>query len=158
MIDFRFACKEDFPTFRRMSAQVHALHAVWRPEIFRQTEEPIPMDLFAERCAKQEILLACMENEPIGYAAFSVIERNFPMMFYRKVLDLDNLCIEEAFRGKGVGKQLLLRLMQHGKALGCTELQLTCDPMNEAGKALYTSVGMQPISIKYKATLCQPLE
>ena len=38
----------DWQEIKRLSVQIHDLHAAWRPDIYFSTEEPYPYDIFLE--------------------------------------------------------------------------------------------------------------
>ena len=55
--------------------------------------------------------------------------------------------VERSWRGKGVGRTLLTRVIELGRAVGFHKLVLACFPTNKAGVALYERLGFVPVGI-----------
>ena len=55
--------------------------------------------------------------------------------------------VERAWRGKGVGRVLLTRLVDLGREHGYHKLVLSAFPFNEAGMALYERLGFRTVGI-----------
>jgi len=55
--------------------------------------------------------------------------------------------VERAWRGKGVGRLLLIRLIELGREHGYHKLVLSAFPTNAAGMALYTKLGFRTVGI-----------
>lgn len=65
---------------------------------------------------------------------------------YRFVADF-SVYVERAWRGKGVGRVLLTRLVDLGREHGYHKLVLSAFPFNEAGMALYERLGFRTVGI-----------
>ena len=65
---------------------------------------------------------------------------------YRHVADL-SVYVERAWRGKGVGRALLERLVELGRELGYHKLVLSAFPFNTAGVALYERLGFRTVGV-----------
>ena len=72
------------------------------------TEKDIQENLFGDT-KYAEVLIAESENEPVGYALFFY---NFSTFTGRPGIYLEDLFIRPKYRGKGIGKTLLLRLIK----------------------------------------------
>lgn len=59
-----------------------------------------------------------------------------------------NLCIAEAYRGKGIGGQLLAHLLEFARSLGVYEVFLEVRPSNIAAIRLYQSQGFAQIGTR----------
>jgi len=59
-----------------------------------------------------------------------------------------NLCISEIYRCRGVGKRLLLYLIDRGAAAGMSEAFLEVRPSNTAAIRLYQSVGFLQVGMR----------
>lgn len=70
------------------------------------TEDNIREHLFGAK-AVAEVLLAYWDDEPAGFALFF---RNFSTFLGQPGLYLEDLFVEPAHRGKGIGKALLVQL------------------------------------------------
>ena len=152
-MEFRLASEADFDVVNRLARQVHELHVSWRPDLFRSVEYPIPHEEFSELLQEQRLLLAQQDGAVIAYAVFGVQRLDIPKLMPHTTLKLDELCVDAAYRRQGIAKAFMAELMRRGKAAGCTDLRLTCDPHNAAGIAFYESLGMQPKSVCFHRKL-----
>ena len=54
---------------------------------------------------------------------------------------LYELSVDEAFRGRGIGRELVTALAERAAELGCHGMWVLTDPDNEAGRRTYESAG-----------------
>jgi phosphinothricin acetyltransferase len=80
---------------------------------------------------------------PIGWASLNVFNAR---ECYRHVADI-SVYVERAWRGKGVGRVLLARLVELGRGHGFRKLVLSAFPFNQAGVALYEKLGFRTVGI-----------
>lgn len=153
MITFRFAQAGDFEAVNALARQAHEVHMAWRPDIFRQVRYPFEPPVFSRRSEAKQILLACEGDTILAYAAYDVRKTELPMLQPRTVLLLDNLCVDEANRERGIASALIEHLCVLAKEWGCTDLELSCHPENTAGIALYELLGMRVKSVHYQKKL-----
>ncbi len=67
-----------------------------------------------------------------GYIAFRVVD---------EWLEIISLAVASSCRGRGVGRMLLLRALETGRAFQCSDCKLNVSVFNTAAQALYQSVG-----------------
>ena len=60
-------------------------------------------------------------------------------------LKINNIAVREDFRGRGVGRWLLLRLLREGLERGCDIATLEVRPGNRTALGLYRSHGFEPV-------------
>jgi len=65
---------------------------------------------------------------------------------YRHVVDF-SIYVERAYRGKGVGKALLPRLIELARELGYHKMVLSAFPFNPGGMALYEKLGFRTVGV-----------
>lgn len=66
-----------------------------------------------------------------------------------------NLCVREDIRGRSVGRQMLMLLLERARQAGMTEVFLEVRPSNPLAIALYQSVGFVQVGLRkgyYQAT------
>ena len=56
-------------------------------------------------------------------------------------LFLNEVGVSTRFHRRGIGARLVRALLEHGRALGCTEAWVATEDENRAARALYESVG-----------------
>jgi phosphinothricin acetyltransferase len=69
-----------------------------------------------------------------------------PRHCYDHVADI-SVYVERSWRGKGVGRVLLARLVELGRSLGFHKLVLACFPTNKPGVALYEGMGFVAVGV-----------
>ncbi len=59
-----------------------------------------------------------------------------------------NLCVSAAYRSRGVGRQMLMLLLERSRQAGMTEVFLEVRPSNPLAIALYQSVGFVQVGLR----------
>lgn len=136
-----------------LARQVQTLHAAWRPDIYMEADCLYPPERFSQVCGQKQLYLARQDHAVVGYVLIQVREANHPALAKRKVLILDELCVDEPYRKRGFGKQIMEQVRQLGLSLGCTDLELSCIPSNAGAIALYEGFGMKVKSVSYQKKL-----
>lgn len=131
----------DWEAINALAMQVHTLHVGWRPDIYA-----MPQMLFTQERAEADIqsnaLYVVRRNGTvIAYARLGVRETEYPGLVKRKILLLEELCVSEDIRKRGIGTEMMSDIQMLAKELGCTDLELSVYPENEAALALYRKCG-----------------
>jgi L-amino acid N-acyltransferase YncA len=95
------------------------------------------------RGPRHPVIVAERGGEIIGWASLNVFNAREA---YRFVADL-SVYIDREWRGKGVGRVLLTRLVELGRQHGYHKLVLSAFPFNAAGVALYERLGFRTVGI-----------
>ncbi len=85
-----------------------------------------------------EVVLAENAGIPIGFALFF---HNFSSFLGRPGIYIEDIYVEPAWRGKGVGRELLRFIARHAKARGCGRLEWSVLDWNEPAIAFYRKLG-----------------
>lgn len=80
---------------------------------------------------------------PMGWGSLNVFNAREA---YRHVADI-SVYVERQWRGKGVGRVVLARLVELGREHGFHKLVLSAFPFNQAGVALYERLGFRTVGI-----------
>jgi GNAT superfamily N-acetyltransferase len=89
-----------------------------------------------------EVLLAYWGGEPVGFALYF---RNFSTFLGQAGIYLEDLFVEPAHRGKGIGKALLVRLAKIAVERGYGRLQWAVLDWNTPSIEFYRSLGAVPL-------------
>ncbi len=135
------ARESDWEAVRRLSVQIHDLHAAWRPDIYYSCEEPYPQDKFREDIQKRMVYVAKAGKFVVGYVVLSVLHKDGPGVVKKKQLRLDSICVDEALQGQGIGKAMVEDARALAKAFGCSEMILGVHPENDGAVAFYQKCG-----------------
>lgn len=137
------AREQDWEAVRRLSVQIHGLHANWRPDIYFHTEEPLPKESFLQGIRDRLIYVAKLEDTVVGYVTLSIQERGGPGCVSRKVMRVDSICVEEALRGHGIGKTMVGEVRMLAKVFGCSQLLLGVHAENDVAVGFYQKCGFR---------------
>ena len=75
----------------------------------------------------------------VGVSSLAV----FPIPTGRRAW-IEDVIVDEASSGQGIGRQLTEAMIDRAKELGCTIVDLTSRPSREAANHLYRKVGFEP--------------
>lgn len=104
-------------------------------------EEQLRKSLFGPRPAA-EVAIAYFGEKPAGFAVYF---HNFSTFAGRAGIYLEDLFVETQFRGKGVGKSLLVFLAKLAEERGCARIDWAVLDWNEPAKAFYSRLGAEPM-------------
>lgn len=135
------ATAADLEAINRLSAQVIKLHTAWRPDIFQNSDVSYTAEILEELIQAEAIYVAKKNGVVIGYSAFWIWQTNGPCFVPRKVMSINDFCVDERFHSEGIGTQMMNELSAIAASRGCTDLELTVYPQNEAAIAFYRKCG-----------------
>jgi len=134
----RAAAPDDVPTildlirglaeYERLTDQVVATVPLLRAALFPDDGSP----------PSAHCVLAHVERAPAGFALYFF---NFSTFLGRPGLYLEDLFVQPDFRGRGVGKGLLLHLARLANARGCGRMEWSVLDWNQPAIAFYESIG-----------------
>ena len=149
----QLARPEDRAAIEGLAQQVHALHVQWRPDIYAPAEELWSQERFDAAVAERQLFAAKVEDKVVGYISFKT--RIYDMVGHtrRKVLLIDEICVDETLRNQGIGTEMMIEARAIGKACGCTDMQLGVYPQNNEALAFYQKCGFRIRSIDMQAKI-----
>ena len=156
-MNIRFAEKKDIPGMIELLKQVGQVHHEIRPDLFRsgaqKYDEADLEALLRDSC--RPILVAELEEKVAGYA-FCILQetKDDPVLRDRKVLYIDDLCVEATLRGKGIASALYERVLEYARELGCHSVTLNVWCGNDGAMAFYEKCGLKPQKIGMEKVLC----
>ena len=101
------------------------------------TEELLEETLFGEN-SNVEVLLACDENQILGFALYF---RTFSTFLGRPGIYLEDLFVREFARGRGIGKSLLRRIARSTLEMGGGRLEWAVLDWNKTAISFYKKMG-----------------
>jgi GNAT superfamily N-acetyltransferase len=106
------------------------------------TEDKLRVELFGPT-PQAEVLLACEDGKPVGFALFF---HNFSTFLSRAGLYVEDLFILPEHRGKGYGRALMLHLAKVARERGCGRFEWAVLDWNQRAIDFYKSLGAEPMS------------
>ena len=146
----RFAEKRDIPGMIDLLQQVGEVHHQIRPDLFRSGAQKYD-EAALETLLKdpnRPILAAVEDGKLLGYC-FCILQitENDPVLCDRKVLYIDDLCVDEQMRGKGVAKVLYEKTLEYARELHCHAVTLNVWCGNDGAMRFYEKCGLKPQKI-----------
>lgn len=156
-MNIRLAAVTDIPGLLALLAQVGQVHHQIRPDIF-------PAGTMKYDADALEILLkdpdrpvfVAMEGDFVAGYCFCV-HKTFEAgtcSMTRSELYIDDLCVDEGHRRKGIADRLYRHALEHAKTLGCCSVTLNVWCGNDSAMDFYLHHGMKPRNIMMETKLC----
>ena len=133
---FRSAERRDVPLILRYIREL-ARYEKLEEEVVA-TEEILEEWLFDKE--KAEVIFAVVEGKEVGFALFF---HNFSTFLGRAGIYLEDLYVEPAHRGQGIGTALFRVLARIAVARGCGRLEWWCLDWNTPSIDFYRSLGAE---------------
>lgn len=146
----RQAIEKDIPKLSELLSQVCLVHRAGRPDIFkngRKYSENELMVLIKDK--DRPILVSTDENDTVMGYCFCIYQQHIDnsVMTDIKTLYIDDLCVDEALRGRHIGKELYEAAVKLAKDSGCYNLTLNVWSCNTSALRFYESLGLVPQKI-----------
>lgn len=144
----QLASQQDWACVNALARQVHELHVSWRPDIYRMPEMLYPMERFEQEIRQRNLYVAKVDDSVVGYVLLKVRNCDAPALVSRRVMIIDEFCVEESLRGHGFGKEMARDVQVLAKAFRCTDLQLGVYPQNDEAVGFWQKCGFMIRSIE----------
>lgn len=144
------------PGLIRLLYQVGGVHHHIRPDLFRSgaikyTEKDLEILLADENCP---VFVAEEAGEVLGYCFCQIREyRDSTVLTDRKEIYIDDLCVEEACRGRGIARALYGYVTDWAKDIGCGYVTLNVWQGNDSARKFYEKMGMHTRSTTMETKL-----
>ena len=145
--NIRPAAGRDIPAMLKLLVQVDMVHHEARPDLFKgpatkYTEAQLKDLLRDEK--KPIFVFAGAADEVLGYAFCQIKEqRGDNVLTDMKTIYIDDLCVDEAARGRGVGQALYRYVLDYARSIGCYNVTLNVWAGNDGARRFYEAMGMK---------------
>ncbi|UVE49013.1 GNAT family N-acetyltransferase [Haloferax larsenii] len=96
--------------------------------------------------------LVVHEGETIGFVTLR--EDSHPSRQYSQYLRIVNLAIDDEYRNRGHGTEIVERVKDIAHDRGCDHLKVSCEWQNEGARRFYRDTGFRPKQVDF----AQPLD
>lgn len=147
-MEIRRAKEQDMDGINKLLLQVCLVHHNGRPDLFKYgakkyTDEELRAII---RDDKRPIFTAVGEDGTILGYAFCIFQQQIGNNILPdiKSLYIDDLCVDEAIRGRHIGRKLYDHVLAYARENGCYNVTLNVWSCNEAAMKFYRSCGLKP--------------
>ena len=142
----REAREADIPRLAELLYQVHRVHSDVRPDLFRagaRKYSDAELTELLRRPQTTPVFVAEKEGTVVGYAFCIHKEtRDHPSLADVKTLYIDDLCVDAACRGGGIGKALSDFVVAYARENEYYNVTLNVWADNRGAVAFYEKIGM----------------
>ncbi len=148
----RRAMDKDLNGINRLLRQVLEVHHSGRPDLFKgNAKKYSDKQLLNIISDDTRPIFAAIDEETervMGYA-FCAFIKHIDDSILTDILTLyiDDLCVDEDFRGQHIGSALYKYVLDFAKSAGCYNVTLNVWACNESAKAFYEKQGLVPQKI-----------
>jgi len=159
-IKIREAANSDLPSLGRLGALLVQEHHDFDPRRFLAAKNRTPQDYASFLGARLNdrnavVLVAETKGETIGYA-YGEIEGYDYMSLRGPAGVLNDLIVDPAHRGRGLGRLLLDEIISRLKSRGVPRIVLSTAAKNKAAQRLFERSGFRPTMIEMTRELDEP--
>ena len=147
------ATLSDVDTLVRLNQHVQDLHLHAAPHFFRQT-------VLAEVvCAYREFLqqerakgfIAYVDGRAVGYVLAVIRSRpEDAFCTARTFVYVDQISVDPSYQGQGVGRELMVAVMQYGQASKIDDIEVETWAFNTAAQGFFESLGSEPRTMRFR--------
>ncbi|NLN56001.1 MAG: GNAT family N-acetyltransferase [Clostridiales bacterium] len=148
-IKIRKAEEKDIPCLLTLLDTIRELHHKGRPDVFRDNGTKYNEKQLKEKLnSPEEGIFVAYDGETfLGYICTVIKEYiDHNILLDKKVLYVDDLCVIEESRGRGVGRMLMDEAKDFAKANKCVSLELNVWKFDGSAEGFYRSYGFTTMS------------
>ncbi len=146
----------DIPEILRLLVQVNMVHHNGRPDLFKGPTTKYTEAELAQILQNDDTpVFVCADDQGrvLGHG-FCILQRfGGQLMTEHDTLYVDDICVDEAARGMGVGRAIYDYIVDYARSLGCYNVTLNVWTCNPGAKAFYEKLGLKPYRVSMEAIL-----
>ncbi len=150
MEEIRRAREGDIPGIMELLRQVNLVHYEGRPDLFKKTTKYKEEELRSIIAGESTPLFVCVseEGKVLGHA-FCIKQQhvNDPLLTDVRTLYIDDICVDEAARGKHIGERLYHYVEDYAGQEGFYNITLNVWNCNPGAMAFYEKLGLEPYKV-----------
>ena len=142
---------KDIPGILELLVQVDMVHHNGRPDLFKGPATKYNAEEIEEilKNDNSPVFVNVDEEGNVLGHAFCIFKHRpeHPVQTDIKTLYIDDICVNEACRGQGVGKALYQYVLEYAKNQGCYNITLNVWVCNPGAMEFYKAMGLVPQKI-----------
>ena len=145
----RKAEPHDIPRLTELLLATNAIHSAGRPDLFKEggiKYDAEALGVLLEDHQRPVFVYVDDDDKVLAYA-FCIYQFNkeTTSIYARKTLYIDDFCVDEAYRGQHIGKELYNFVCDVAKKRNCHNVTLHVWQCNEIASKFYDAMGMTPL-------------
>lgn len=153
----RKALEKDIPRILELLVQVNMVHHEGRPDIFKGPSTKYTQQELKEIIKNDKTpVFVCVDEKDVVLAhAFCVHKQvtSSNILTDIKTLYIDDLCVDEMFRGMGIGSLLMDTIEEYAKTSGFYNVTLNVYTCNKYALKFYASKGFTTRKVEMEKVL-----
>ena len=145
-MEIRLAKENELERVNELRKQVNDLHVEGRPDTFKPGFSKELQDYIKViwNDPEQDIIVAVNEEIICGVAITHHIKKpENPFMYERDYLEIEEFCVDEAYRRKGAASLLISFIKTFAKEKGYNRIELNMWEFNQGALAFYEAAGFE---------------
>ena len=155
-MDIREARPADIAAIVALNGEVHDIHLRLFPDIFRPTDPVALAEWFGHLIDDDNMIILVAEGTGDIVASLVLRKEERPAHLFaqsRRCAYIDEVCVTERYRGKGIFQALLRKAEAIARQWGMSRLELDVWSDNAAAKNAFSQCGFQTYSEKMKLVI-----
>lgn len=155
-ITVRPAKKNDIPALMALLVQVNMVHHNGRPDLFKGPTTKYTADELAtilEDDATPVFVGVDESGRVLGHGFCVMQHSGGQLMEEHDTLYIDDICVDEAARGLGVGRALYDHIRDYARQKGCYNVTLNVWTCNPGAMRFYEKLGLKPYKVGMETIL-----
>ena len=142
----RLAKPEELEQVNALRKQVYDLHAQGDPQVFKsEFSDELRNHIYTIwNDPEQDIIVSERKGRIVGFAILHHFHMpDSPFMKERDYLDIEEFCVDESWRRRGVGTELIAYIRDYALEHAIHRIELSVWTFNDAAINLYESMGFK---------------
>lgn len=140
----------DIDAILKLLVQVNMVHHNGRPDLFkRMVTKYNAEELKAILVNEETPVFVCVDEEDrvLGHGFCVMQHSGGQLMVEHTTLYIDDICVDEASRSRGVGRALYEHILSYARGKGCYNVTLNVWSCNPGAMAFYEKLGLVPYKV-----------
>lgn len=152
-MEIRKMKENDYGQVDKLMSQVHKLHLKNRPDLYVDVDHVYSLEEYQDMLQNDDVISILAEENGKVLGICFVSMRSRTCMVKRLTAYMDDLCVDQESRGRGIGKQLFRHAEILAREKGAERLDLMVWAFNDYAKEFYESMGLKPQRYIYEKQL-----
>ncbi len=148
-MEIRLANIQDIPRLIDLLRQVGEIHHRGRPDLFRAGAQKYDEEALAALLADPDRPIFVAETDAVAGYAFCILKatQGDPVLRDRRTVYIDDLCVDEACRGQGIGEALYRAVCDYARRESFDSVTLNVWMFPGSALGFYEKMGLKPQKI-----------